>query len=693
LDLISSLPYTGFLLIAGVAVSIAVAYLVYFFRYNKREFTTLQRYSLAILRSLSLFIVAFLLLGLLLQLSRKYYEKPVLAIAIDNSESVKVGYPSISEEMDIFLTNAKQELSDRFTIQVIQFGESYQTHSDMGFTDKVSDYNLFFENIISQFYNLNLGAVVLVGDGIVNKGKSPLLKANNLNAPLYTLGTGDTTVVADQAIIEVIHNPSVFIGNDFSFQVDYNFRNFQADSAHVEIFMGDRMLVSEKINVLQRSYFVSKKYTITAEKAGLQKIQIRLVPSVEERNLQNNRYQFTIEVHERKQKVLLISQGPHPDLGTLAESLKEQANFEVTSTFLHLFSGDLNSYDLVVLNQLPSLAQQQADFYEQIKESKVAVLVIVGPSTSIAALNNLNLPFSLEPSVKFEESMPYFNPAFSQFTIPSELLALESELPPLLTYFSKYKLDSKLNILAYQKINNLIMDYPLMAFGEVERRKVGVIFGEGIWRWRMREFQQLESNKATSSAFVNMLTYLALKEDQDQFKVRYKPIVDEISPVVFKARLLDEIFEPVLDAEVSLVLTDSSGAELNYLFDHSDLDYELTLGYLPAGDYQFLASTSLGDQEFQQVGKFTVQPVQLENQNLTADFGLLKELSVLTGGEFFTFNNSGRLIEALKQKPGVEKKEHSETSIREFIEWKWVFIILILLLSLEWFLRKFWGSY
>ncbi len=693
MDLISSIPHTGFYLVAGVAVSISVAYLVYFFRYNKREFNSLQRYSLAIVRGMSLGIVFFLLLGLLIQLTRKYYEKPVLAIAVDHSESVKTGYPRISEDMEMFLAKARQELGDRFNIQLIQFGEAYNSQPDMRFVDKVSDYNLFFENIINQYYNLNLGAVVLVGDGIVNKGKSPLLKAMNLNAPLYALGTGDTTVFADQAVVEVIHNPSVFIGNDFSFQVDLNFKNFESDSAHIEVLMGNRIVVSEKINVLQSSYFVSKKYTLTADKAGLQKVQVRLTSVIEERNLQNNHYQFTIEVHEKKQKVLLLSQGPHPDMGTLAASLKEQANFEVTSTFLHLFSGDLDSYDLVVLNQLPSLVQQQAAVYEQVKESKVAVLVIVGPSTSIAAMNNLNLPFSLEPSVKYEESMVYFNPAFSQFSIPSEVLALESELPPLLTYFTKYKIDSRMNVLAYQKINNLVMDFPLMAFGEVDRRKIGVVFGEGIWRWRMREFQQLESNVGTSSAFVNMITYLALKENQDQFKVRYKTIVDEISPVVFKARLLDEIYAPVLNAEVKLVLTDSTGAELNYLFDPSDLDYELTLGFLPAGEYQFVASASLSDQEFNQKGQFTVQPVQLENQNMTANFGLLKELSTLTGGEFFTIDQSGRLIETLKLNSGIEKKEHFETSIREIIELKWIFLILILLLSLEWFLRKFWGSY
>lgn len=689
----TSLPYTGLFLIAGLALALALAYLVYYYKKNQREFFRGQRILLASIRGLAIFLIIFLVLALLLEISRRYFERPILVVAVDHSESMVADDQNIRSKVEPLVNKINAELSDQYEIQTIQFGDQNRPGLSFDFSEKASDYYQLFQKINDQYYNLNLGAVVVIGDGIVNKGNDPLFRVMNLKAKLFPVGTGDTSVVFDQAVSEVVHNPSVFLGNEFPVQVDLNFKDFRADSTRLEIMFGGKPVVKEIIPIIQPNFFLSKKYSIKADIPGLQSVMVRLVPLSQERNIQNNQYRFSIEVHEKKQKVLILGQGPHPDMGAFAESLQKQANLEVSTAYIQSFTGQPGDYDLVILNQLPSLAIQQSDLFEKIKTEKTAVLVVVGPSTSLSAFNNLGLHVAIEPSQSYEESLAFFNPGFSLFSIPSELKAMEDIFPPVLTFFTKYQMDSRFSVLAYQRINGINMDYPLMAFGEIDKQKIGVIFGEGIWRWRMREYQNFESNAVNSALIVNMVTYLTLKENQEQFTVRYKAIGDEITPVVLRAKLLDDIFEPVTGAEVSLVLKDSTGAELNYLFDPSDQDYELVLGYLPAGDYWFKAQTKLGEKDFVKEGQFSVQSIQLENQNLTANFALLKEMASLTGGQFFQISESDRLINLLNVQSTKEKKEHIETSLHEIIEWKWLFFILLALLSLEWFLRKFWGSY
>ncbi len=41
---------------------------------------------------------------------------------------------------------------------------------------------------------MNLGAVVLAGDGIYNQGVEPLFAASGLSVPIYTIALGDTVL-------------------------------------------------------------------------------------------------------------------------------------------------------------------------------------------------------------------------------------------------------------------------------------------------------------------------------------------------------------------------------------------------------------------------------------------------------------------------------------------------------------------
>ena len=689
----SSIPYTGIWLAIGVAVAIAVSYGVYYFKNDKREFQPFQRILLSALRGLSLFLIMLLLLALLLQFVRVTVEKPILLVGIDNSESMVTGHVAIKDDAIKMVDQLKSELGNKFDVQLAQFGERFLQPASFDFRDKASDYSRFFEKIQEQYFNLNLGAVVLLGDGIANKGINPVLKASGLKSVVYTVGVGDTLIVPDQSITDVVHNNSVFLGNNFPVQVDLNFRNFEADSTRLEILMDNELVVSELIRVVQPNLFLSRNFSVNAGKPGLKTVQVRLAPVENEKNTQNNRFRFVIEVHQEKQKVLMLTQGPHPDLGAISESLKKHANFDVSASSLQNFKGNVNDYELIVLNQLPSLAQQHSAVYDQLKNSGKAVLVIVGPSSSIAALNNLDLNFTLEPSMKFEESIPFFNTGFSLFGMPADLEQVAQVYPPLMTFFTKYDLDKQFSVLAYQRINSINMDFPLIAFGAFEKRKVGVIFGEGIWQWRMREYQYHNSQEVFSSLVTNMVTYLCTNEKKEQFVVRYKTIVDEISPTKIRAQLLDDIFVPVVNAEVSFTLIDSAGSELNYLFDPLEQDYELNLGFLSAGDYLFKAETQLGDQKFIKEGRFSVQPVQLENQETRADFALLNAIAASTGGRFFPMNAVGDLIQELSASQNIAPKYNTEKTINEIIDWKWLLFMLIILLSMEWFLRKFWGSY
>ncbi len=82
----------------------------------------------------------------------------------------------------------------------------------------------------------------------------------------------------------------------------------------------------------------------------------------------------------------------------------------------------------------------------------------------------------------------------------------------------------------------------------------------------------------------------------------------------------------------------------------------------------------------------------LEAQNTTADFGLLRELSQRTGGRFVQPNTLSSLVQIMTNNRPPDRLDSSE-QMAELIQLKWLFFLLLILASLEWGLRKYSGSY
>jgi hypothetical protein len=168
---------------------------------------------------------------------------------------------------------------------------------------------------------------------------------------------------------------------------------------------------------------------------------------------------------------------------------------------------------------------------------------------------------TIEQSTTNQESYPFFNESYSVFAMPSGLQNVVSVYPPLMGHLTKYTLSGEYAVIAYQKINGIEMNYPMMATAVIENRKIGVIFGEGIWRWRLAEYQNFDNQATFDQLFVNLFNYLCLKETRDQFSISYNRITPETTPVKIKAQVFDELFQSVQNSEVTLLLSDSSKAE------------------------------------------------------------------------------------------------------------------------------------
>ena len=114
---------------------------------------------------------------------------------------------------------------------------------------------------------------------------------------------------------------------------------------------------------------------------------------------------------------------------------------------------------------------------------------------------------------------------------------------------------------------------------------------------------------------------------------------------------------------------------------------------LPPGRYTFSADTKAGDKVYKETGEFSVVPLLLENFESTANHQLLNTISSNTGGIMVTPDKINLLIDAVQKNETVKPVSYYHKKLIELISLKSLLAICLLLIAMEWFLRKRFGSY
>ncbi|HKL32089.1 MAG TPA: hypothetical protein VJ919_06135 [Tangfeifania sp.] len=684
------------LLIAAIIAAAGIVLLLYFKNKDNRELTKNQVRILMGLRFLSFFLIAFLLLTPFLKNLKRIVQNPVVIAAWDNSGSVVAAgdSASVAATVEEIREAVNSELGNEYTLINYTFGQETGTEGALNFQDKKSDYSALISTISSNHFNDNIGAIIIAGDGIYNQGRNPVNMTEQLTSPVYTIGLGDTTVIADARIQDVRVNRTSFSGNKFPVEVDVRFSKLTGRPLNLSVYQDDTKLAETIVTPANNDFFYSHQFILDAGEPGLKHFTARIEVAENERNTSNNRSEFVVNVLENKQKILILSDGPHPDNGAVKNTLEEQKSYEASVFYEEPYPSNLTDFNLVILNQLPTSGKSMASLIEESQNRRVPLLFIVGNQTFIPQLNALSAGVEIEPLAgSAEETQAIINPAYGTFTLSENFREIIPKFPPLLSPFANYNLEPQFTTLLYQKINNIETSKPLIATGVFNGRKTGFIFGEGIWKWRLNNYYINQNHDQFNELINQLVQYLALRENEDNFMIDFQPVYAEIDDVILKAEVYNDAFERITSEEVNIEIVNEQGNEFRFTFDVQGDAYTLNAGKLPVGNYSFTSEVSIGNETFTETGNFTVTAVNLENIVTRANHRMLYQLASRSGGNFYLPEQTSQLIEEINNSNQLKPQSYFQEMINELLNLRWLFFVFLLLLSLEWFLRKYWGIY
>jgi hypothetical protein len=690
-NIVSSYPlwYFGFCVLLGGLL----AFLLY--RNDKKltEFSKLTKGVLFGLRFLCVTALATMLLSPLIKYFSKTVEKPIIVIAQDNSASMLMASDStfVRQQLQEQIAAVQQKLGANFKIDNYVFDEAIGNETKPNFSGRITDFDVLFEDLEQKYVNRNVGALLLVTDGIYNQGNSPVYSIQNLEFPVFTVGVGDTNRYVDIKLKNLRNNKLAFLGNEFPVQVDIKTQKVTVNSVKLTVLRNGKTITTKTLIGLKANDVSTQYLTLKANAVGKQQYTI-VVQSIEgERNTSNNSLNFYIDVLDGRQKVLLLGMAPHPDLGALKSAIAANENYELTTSIYSDFKKSFKEYDLVMLHQSSNSKLVPIDQnLKKLLGTSIPVLLFGGGWKNVELLQGISGKSSGRRIVN--EVQAEINEGFSLFTIDDDLRKL-TEFPPVTTEASQTVKPNGNNTLLTQKIGNVKTAYPLLTFFEKQNRKIGRFSGEGLWKWRIANYQEF-GNHQVFNRFVSKITqYMAVKSDRSFFRVSSVDEIYENEALNFSAQLFNPSYELVNDPEVSLEVKNEEGKVFNFAMNRLGETYQLNIPSLLPGNYNYVASATYQGKLVTEKGIFRIKELQLEASNTEADHQLLFQLAKRTNGEMVDASNVLSIVEKINAREDISSVSYMNEEVEDIINLKWIFFVLLALLSIEWFIRKRGGAY
>ena len=695
-----SFQYPGWYLIFCLLLGAAYALILYYRDKTFREQSKQLNWILGIVRFLTISLLSWLLLSPLLKSIIQETKKPIVIVAQDESESIINNIDSVDQQIyRAALTELNQNLGKDYELKTYSFGGTVREGIDFEFKDKVSNISEVLNTIEDLYSNQNLGAIIMATDGIYNEGSNPVYANSKISAPIYTVALGDTTARKDLVLKRVFHNKITYLGDRFSVLVDIGAINGAGSRTNLSVYLMEngqqRKIQEQNIAINNNDFFTTQEIILEAQTSGVQRYRIALSPIADEVTTENNTKDIFIDVLDARQKILVLAHSPHPDLTAMRQVLSANKNYEIDIQYVDELTESVAKYDFIILHQLPAKGNSADRIWTEIKQREIPVLLVVGAQSDLSRLNQIqNLVGIRGDGRNTNDVQARVSGAFNLFKLGEDVVTNLPQFAPLTAPFGEFAPNPEAQVLLYQRIGKIDTRYPLLIIGASDRVKMGVLCAEGIWKWRLYNFLQFKNHDIFEEVLSKTVQYLSLKEDKRRFRVNLsKNIFDENEPIFFDAELYNNSYELVNEPDVSMVIENTEGNEFSFTFNKTNNSYSLNAGIFPVGNYKFSASCFLNGEQLSYSGQFSIQPVQLEVYETTADHNLLRLLSKRFGGEMVAAANLGTLNDKLKEKGTVKPIIYETSKTRSVINLKWICFLLIGLLTLEWFFRRYFGGY
>ncbi len=678
-------PWYFFLL--SLFLGLVVALLLYYKNKKNTDVPKNVTRLLFALRFCSVSLISLFLLSIFLKQLKNETQNPIILIAIDNSSSMVMQKDSFEIKKDLLakLETLKNNISKNFEVKALLFGNKTSSSKETpSFNEKETDISNLLSEIENNFSDQNIGALVIVSDGIYNKGSNPIYASEKLNYPVYPVAIGDTSEIKDLAIQKINHNQVAYLGNIFPAEVIVTAKNFIGKDVVVSLFQNQTEKAKQTLKINSDNFLATCNFTFNANTVGVSKYNVRITVLDEEKNTLNNQQSFVVDVIDNKEKILLLATAPHPDIAAIKDAILNSTSYEVEYGLASEFKKPLKQYSLIILH---GALTNQNPIINDCKINSIPFWII--NPISAENLQGIKINSALN---RFNDAEAFINPSFGLFTISDELKKFTKELPAIKTFFGNYVMGNGTNALIDQRIGVVETDNPILIFSEINGLKNSVFIGDGLWKWKMRDFAEHTNTNLFNELISKSVQYLSVKSDKSFFRIIAPKTFNENETIELGAEVYNKSYELITEPDVALTLSNAEGKKFNYTFSKTSNAYKLNLGLLPFGEYKYEAKVKVNGELFLKQGSILVKEIVSEKINTVANHQVLNAMAKRTGGKLFYKDQLELLEKEILKNEQIKPITYSQNNTTLLIDLKWLFWLILIFLSIEWYFRKRYAS-
>lgn len=685
-----------------ILLLIAGAFVLSWHTYRKISgISTLQRFALTGLRTSVLLIVLFVVLNPLFKIIETEQITSEIALIFDNSASATIEkglYEGRTSYRGVKNALTRENLPEA-RIRTFGFDRSlFPARPDtLALTGSGTDISRALSEFLEQSGEAR--ALVFVSDGIFNTGRDPSWLASRFPIPIYTVAIGDTAQVRDIVLQDIVHNETGFTNTRTPVTASIRNDGMENRSITVQLRKGNEVLEETEFQTTDSRSVHSVRFELELSEPGLQQYEIFITEVHGEWTTENNRRAFSIEVLDDQLNVMLLSFEIHPDLRMWRTLLSEDERIRIdTRTWLGgerfvegVFPTSSDSIQLVILHGFPN-ATIPRSITEQVREyiRGTPVLWLASPKTDFQRLRQ-EFPVSALSGGRGTERFDVI-PASPEQEISHPILELPTidvrTAPPLRAPIRNLTTDANATVLFTTNYRGTNTMAPLLVLQTIGNNRYSFLTAHGWFRWYL---QGGEIRAYTETLLSNVIAWTSTTEDDALLRIRpTRTVFEESEPVSFHAFLRNESGTEEDGAQINLSIRNEDGAERQFSLRNQGLgQYRLEASAMPRGNYTFRASAQKDGRIIdERSGDFSVGSTNLEFIQTVRNDELLQFMSDNTGGRFYTWKDADQVFADLIRDGHTQSITQEFTrEIRAYQHPLW-FILVILLLTAEWGIRK-----
>ena len=600
---------------------------------------------------------------------------------------------------------------------------------------RTSDLAGALDETVKRSSGMPLSAVVLATDGASNVPRDLAAVLRELRAhdiPVFTVGVGNTSRVMDAELRRVNMPRRVLVGSRLNIETIVGLSGYGETKVLLNVREDGRAMKTEEFN-LRGNDTQALNLEVIPTTPGVHRYTVEVTPLDGELTVENNKQDSLVEVIEGPLRILHVEGEPRWELGKIRESLLPNEKNVVVVALQRtgenkfyrqgignqgeLASGfpqteeELFSYDGLIIGSV------EAGFFtadglrniEAFVARRGGGLLALGGRLAFDAgkykgttLDDL-LPVTLTggPVDEANSFAPVYKPVLTAAGQSHPITRLNedraanqkqwNELPPISVseVLTNVKPGASV-LLEARRVDGSGQVAPLLIQQRYGRGQTLALTAADTWRWRMRMDSK---NNSHETFWRQMLRYLVSGTPR-QIEIGTEKEVYALDDTInIVADIRDKKFNPVADAHAAARVTKPSGAVVDVPLKFTTLNSVNTY----VGEFK---ADELGQHRIELVGTSTspstslgqlsaratmlVSDLNREYYSAAQNSELLKRIAAETGGKYYTPAEVQSLLDDLiyRQSP------YSERVTKDLWDMPVNFMLIIGLLSAEWFLRK-----